>query len=137
MRNDIFIDTSGFFALLVRSDPGHRAADSLLRKSEGGKRRFCTTDYVLDETATLLSARGSRHLAETLFEIVLGASVCSVIWMDSERFSATQRFFAKHADHPWSFTDCFSFMVMKELKLSEALTKDRNFKEAGFSPLLK
>jgi predicted nucleic acid-binding protein len=47
-----------------------------------------------------------------------------------------QGFFAKHQDHAWSFTDCVSFVVMKERKASRALTKDERFREAGFVPLL-
>jgi predicted nucleic acid-binding protein len=57
--------------------------------------------------------------------------------MDPERFSATVSFLAKHADHGWSFTDCASFVVMKELRLRNALTKDVHFEEAGFVALLR
>jgi predicted nucleic acid-binding protein len=43
----------------------------------------------------------------------------------------------KHADHGYSFTDCSSFLLMKELALREALTTDLHFAEAGFIPLLR
>jgi predicted nucleic acid-binding protein len=46
-------------------------------------------------------------------------------------------FLGKHGDHDGSFTDCVSFVVMKHLRLRRALTKDRNFEEAGFTALLR
>jgi hypothetical protein len=45
-------------------------------------------------------------------------------------------FLLKHEDKNYSFTDCTSFVVMEELKLTEALASDRHFKQAGFKPLL-
>jgi uncharacterized protein len=57
-------------------------------------------------------------------------------WMDQEHFDTTRAFFIKHRDHEWSFTDCFSFIAMRSAGVTEALTKDAHFKEAGFVPLL-
>jgi predicted nucleic acid-binding protein len=48
----------------------------------------------------------------------------------------TKAFFRKHADHDCSFTDCASFVVMRELRLSQALTTDHHFPQAGFEALL-
>jgi hypothetical protein len=44
--------------------------------------------------------------------------------------------FRKHADHGYSFTNCTSFVVMREMGLRDALTTDRHFAAAGFHPLL-
>ena len=52
------------------------------------------------------------------------------------RFAAAQSFVRKHSDHGYSFTDCTSFIVMRELKITDALTTDGHFAEAGFRPLL-
>jgi predicted nucleic acid-binding protein len=71
-----------------------------------------------------------------LFEIVIASNVCGIEWMDAHRFAATQKVFLKHEDQEWSFTDCFSFQVMRQFKLRDALTKDEHFKEAGFVALL-
>lgn len=38
-------------------------------------------------------------------------------------------------DKKFSFTDCASFVVMKERRLRKALTSDRHFKQAGFQPV--
>jgi hypothetical protein len=136
MPSDIFVDTSGFYACLNQSDDKHEQAATLLAKSAKRRRRFVTTDYLLDETATLLRARGHANLVETLFDIALRSSVCRVEWMDLDRFQSTRSFLARYSDHEFSFTDCFSFTLMNDLSLRDALTKDAHFREAGFRPLL-
>ncbi|MBM3993984.1 MAG: type II toxin-antitoxin system VapC family toxin [Planctomycetes bacterium] len=137
MANEIFVDTSGFYAILVKSDDRHRTAVRHLREARRRRRRFVTSDYVLDETATLLKARGLRHLLPAFFEKLLGSQVCRIEWTDPDRFHEVQAFFLKHIDQDWSFTDCISFALMKELTLRDALTKDRHFESAGFVALLK
>ena len=137
MTNDIFIDTSGFYAFLIKGDSTHEEAESILFGAKKQKRRFVTTDYILDETATLLKARGFGHLLPNFLTTLEQSQACRIEWTDSDRFFSTQAFFLKHADQDWSFTDCLSFQVMKQLKLSDALTKDAHFKSAGFRPMLK
>jgi len=137
MAGEVFVDTSGFYALLVKRDDRHEAARRLLRRAKAGRQRFVTTDYVLDESATLLKARGLTHILKAFFETVAASTVCRVEWMDADRFAACQAFFLKHQDQPWSFTDCVSFHLMRELRLKRALTKDAHFEGAGFIPLLK
>jgi predicted nucleic acid-binding protein len=137
MASEILVDTSGFYALLVRKDDRHREASRILRDAARQRQRFVTTDYVLDETTTLLKARGHGHLLERFFETVVGSPACRIEWTDAARFAAVQTYFLKHLDQAWSFTDCVSFRVMKELRLRESLTKDMHYEEAGFTPLLK
>ena len=56
--------------------------------------------------------------------------------MTPNRFAAARKFMLKHLDQEFSFTDCASFVVMKELRLTEALATDKHFRIAGFNPLL-
>lgn len=114
----------------------HGRASELLARASQSSGRFVTTDYVLDETATLLRARGHGFLAEAFFDTVFASMACQVQWMDPEGFAQTRRFFLKHHDQSWSFTDCFSFLVMRALSLHDALTADIHFRHAGFHPLL-
>ena len=137
MANDIFVDTSGFYALLIKGDDQHAAAVRTLRDARRRKRRFVTSDHVLDETATLLKARGHAHLLRAFFDSLRTSHACHIEWTDADRFQDAQAFFLKSADHAWSFTDCLSFRIMKELRLRDALTKDGHFHEAGFVSLLK
>lgn len=137
MANEIFVDTSGFYASVVKGDDKHAAAQRVLRDARRRKRGFVTTDYVLDETATLLKARGFGHLLGPLFDKLDASRAFRIEWTDSERFREIRAYFMKHADQAWSFTDCLSFVVMSDLRLREALTKDSHYQQAGFAALLQ
>lgn len=136
MAHEIFVDASGFYALLASNDDAHTKAANLLKKRSDGKHRFVTTDYIIDESVTLLHARGLTRMAKVLLDMISASSVCRIEWMDPARFTKTKEFYLKHSDHEWSFTDCFSFVLMKDLNIKEALTKDHHFKAAGFVVLL-
>jgi len=136
MAKATFVDTSGFYALLVPNDDMHAAAQDVLRSAVKKRARFVTTDYVLDETATLLKTRGHGHVLPAFFESVFASRACGVEWMDARRFARAKVLFLQRKDHAWSFTDCFSFILMRELGVRRALTKDKHFLEAGFMPLL-
>ena len=136
MAFDTFVDSSGFFAVLVKREPTHELANDLLGGANRARRRFVTTDYILSETATLLKARGYGYLCAILFKAVFDSAACRVEWMDPDRFAETRRFFLKRHDQDWSFTDCFSFWIMQEFRLRDALSTDVHFRQAGFNPLL-
>lgn len=136
MAIDTFVDTSGFYAFLVQDDPAHATTAAFVAEAERGKRSLTTTDYVLDETATLLSARGLRAQAGQFLESILDSEAIQVQWCNAAWFAAAKTLFQTHKDKAWSFTDCLSFAVMNELKITNALTKDRDFKQAGLIVLL-
>lgn len=137
MANEIFIDTSGFNALLVGPDEQHAAATSLFQAAAKGSQKFVTTDYNLDETATLQKARGRGNLLTAFFGTILRSNVCQIAWTDSGRFREVMAYTLQHANQNWSFKDCVSFCVMRDLKLKKALTKDEHVEHAGFHPLLR
>jgi predicted nucleic acid-binding protein len=137
MAAKVFIDTSGYYALLVQGDDRHAAAAEWLREAAAARTCVVTTDYVLDETATLLKARGYGHLLAGFFAVLSASRSLQIVWMDPEEFGRVQALFLKHADQTLSFTDCFSFHVMRELGIHDALTKDAHFRNAGFNPLLE
>ena len=136
INREIFVDTSGFYALLVRKDTEHKRAAAWIDTLRSQRRAVVTTDYVLDETATLLKSRGLIEPCRSLFTLIEDGMALRIEWTDEGRFRESKRFFLKHADHTYSFTDCVSFIVMRGLRLREALTKDGHFQEAGFDALL-
>lgn len=132
----VFVDTSGFFALLCTRDPAHPDAKKRVAAFVRTRRRTVTTDYVLDETFSLLKARGLRHLSTKFRAMYQGSKVLRVEWTQPTRFEQATEFFLKQLDQDYSLTDCVSFLVMQEHGLAEALTTDHHFRIAGFKPLL-
>ena len=133
---DVFMDTAGFLALWDAADEHHgralRLQGELVRKG----RRFLTTDYIVDETVTLLLMRHSHAAAADFLQTVTASESLHLHWVTPDRFHAAAAFFARHDDKEWSFTDCVSFELMHDLKVQDCFTTDRHFRQAGFNPLL-
>jgi len=136
MNSNLFLDTSGLFSYLVIQDDKHQNASAIVKKMVHHKYHLITTDYIIDEMATLLKARGYSKYLPNLFDGILFSKACQIEWMDQDYFHQTKAMMLKFQDHRWSFTDCFSFVVMKKKNLTQALSKDAHFREAGFRPLL-
>jgi len=66
-----------------------------------------------------------------------GASSFEVVPLSHEIFDQALDFYHQHHDKQWSLTDCTSFIVMQQRGITEALTGDRHFEQAGFTALLK
>ncbi len=135
-NREIFADTSGLYASVDRRDPHHVRAVSLLGDLA---RRHCiivTSDYLIAETINLAMARRGRVVAERLLDLIESSKGIRLIWVGTEHFTTAKAFFRKYADQGYSFTDCTSFVIMRELGIADALTTDRHFAAAGFRPLL-
>ena len=133
---EVFVDTSGLYALVDRKDAHHAVARTVVERLLRSGRRLLATDYVVAETVNLANARSGSGVAIRVLELLEQSAGIRIEWIGAARFDMTKAFFRKHADHPYSFTDCTSFVVMRELKLSQALTSDRYFTQAGFEALL-
>ncbi len=136
VSREVFIDTSGWFAFLIKQDSAHQDSVAIFRQCFKTGRTLITTDFVLDETATLFKSRGHGHFCESFFDTIFRSEGIRMEWIDEERFIRSRDFFLKHEDHAFSFTDCSSFVVMRELEIHEVLTKDKDFQEAKFKVLL-
>ncbi len=132
----LFLDTGGFYALLVSDAQAHDLAAGIMQEARRVRRPMITTDYVLQETATLLVARRRRRFLTPLFAMMERSAALTIEWITPQRFTIAQRFLLKHREHDFSFTDCVSFAVMRECRLREALATDDHFRTAGFRPLL-
>ena len=132
----LFIDTGGFYALMVEGSLEHSEAKKIFVNAGRIRRPLVTTDYVIQETATLLMARGQSRLIQPFFERTDTSTSLTAYWITPERFTAAREFMARYAEHPFSFTDCVSFVLMRELELTDALATDSHFRIAGFNPLL-
>ena len=136
MATRLFIDTSGWYALIDRRDAWHATAAQQVAKLLDARGRLVTTDYVVDESCTLARTRAGRVAANRLLDLLKQTGALDWEWIGAERFARTEVFFRKHSDHGYSFTDCTSFVTMRELKLTRALTSDAHFTKAGFEATL-
>lgn len=109
-------------------EPSRRVRDAFLRA--GGV--LVSTDYVMDETLTLIRVRLGLDAAARWWAQV--DTSARVRWerIDPLRAEKARSWFFQWRDKDFSFTDCTSFVVMKELRLPRALTTDRHFVQAGF-----
>jgi predicted nucleic acid-binding protein len=127
-----FVDTAGWVACADEADPSHgqavAARDAWLET--GGA--LVTTDYVADETLTLLRLRLGLDAAEAWWRQVDGSSRLRWECISLARADKARSLFFQYRDKDFSFTDCTSFVVMRELRIREALTTDRHFAQAGF-----
>ena len=134
---DVFMDSAGFLALWDAADQHHAGAVRLQADLACKHRRFVTTDYVVDETATLLLIRHSHAAAVDFLNAATSSEALHLEWIGQDRFHSAADLFRRYADKEWSFTDCSSFAVMREMKIQDCFTTDHHFRQAGFVPLLK
>ena len=130
----VFADTSYFIALLSETDEWHDAAVEWSGKLLG---RQVVTEYVLVELGSALSRVGDRRLYVPFVEQVLAEEGTDFIPASGDLFRRGLALFGKRPDKDWSLVDCISFVVMRQRRLTEALTLDHHFEQAGFRVLLK
>jgi predicted nucleic acid-binding protein len=131
----VFVDTSGWYALIDRRDAGHGTVVAYVQEAVRAGTRLVTTDYVLDESCTLAKARAGSSMALRLLDLRAGTTALDLEWIDAERFRMAEAHFRRHDDQGFSFTDCTSFIVMRQLGVSEVITSDEHFRIAGFHVL--
>jgi predicted nucleic acid-binding protein len=130
-----FIDTSGWYALVDRRDPRHAAVATLIAALVKSGARLVTTDYVVDESCTLAKARAGSPMAFRLLDLVHGTVALDLEWIGAERFERSERELRKYHDQAFSFTDCTSFTLMRELGITDVITADDHFRVGGFRVL--
>ena len=129
----VFADTFFFLAVLNRDDPWHAKA---VRAHRVLRPRWITTAWVLTEVADALAAPSFRpRFAEFHASLTANPNV-RLIPATQELFERGIRLFKDRPDKAWSLTDCISFVAMQEEGVTEALTGDRHFEQAGFKALL-
>lgn len=136
MARSVFVDTSAWYALINRRDAYHARARAVLDSITREHTRLVTTDYVIDEACTLTKLRAGAEAAGRLLQLLDATELVEWEWIGAERFKRARALFLAQRDQGFSFTDCTSFVVMREERIGEALTADKHFEIAGFRALL-
>jgi predicted nucleic acid-binding protein len=132
--SDVFVDTSFVVALVNKNDQYHSlAVDLTERFNEQG---LVTTDAILLEIGNALSRNFKQESVE-IIEHFLTSDDVKVIHLYPPLFRKAFDFYKSHSDKQWGLIDCVSFVVMKELAVTDALSADKHFEQAGFKVLMR
>ena len=124
----IFVDTGAWYASLVPTDPDHRRAAQWLAANHSP---LLTTDYVIDETLTLLRVRGERKRALLLGARFFRHELAEIHKITNADLTLAWKTFEQFDDKGWSFTDCTSKVVMEQLGITTAFAFDHHFQQFG------
>ena len=128
---NIFADTSGLFALLVKNDHMHIRARENFNYFAGQSIQLVTSSFVLVETIALLQRRiGFAPVHDFNAKLL---PLLDVVWVHDQWYTrAMQRLFAQN-NRDVSLVDCLSFEIMDSLEIECAFAFDRHFEENGFT----
>jgi len=95
-----------------------------------------TTDIVLFEIGNALTKKFKEEYIQLINQFQLSDEV-QIIYSDAKLFQNAFDIYKSYEDKLWSLVDCLSFYIMTELKITEALTSDKHFEQAGFIALMR
>lgn len=122
-----FIDTTIWVSALDRADELHRDGKSVISAIIQGKiHGAITSDYVLDETLTILKRRGIRpaDVVKAVNNIVLSPRV-ELVFVEEEIFTRALELFANYKR--LSFTDSTTLAIMQRYKINTIYSHDTDF----------
>jgi uncharacterized protein len=133
----VFADTGYWIALLNPRDDLHQKASATSR--EYSPNEIVTSEMVLTEFLNSISECGPRlrEAAARAVASLQNTSQIVIVPQTSQLFEKALKRYQDMSDKSWSLTDCASFLIMEEERLSAALTHDRHFTQAGFQALLR
>jgi uncharacterized protein len=136
---DIFADTAGWGHLVDKSQGQHARAAQVYRTVRQTGGRIITTNYILAEVVALLTnpLRIPRAQLIAFVESIKASIYVTIVHVDPLVDAAAWQLLTNRVDKAWSLVDCTSFIVMEQMQLTEALTTDHHFAQAGFVPLLR
>jgi predicted nucleic acid-binding protein len=137
VKTDVFLDTSHLVALASTRDEYHQRAIEFAQATAAAGRRVVTTEAVLLEVGNSLARRRYRQGAVALLRSLTTDVNASVESITATLFHRGLDLYETRTDKEWGLVDCLSFIVMWDRGLTEALTSDEHFEQAGFIALLR
>jgi predicted nucleic acid-binding protein len=138
--SELFADTSGWGNLVDPTQPFHTVAARIYRQSRQQKRTIVTTSYnILAELVALLTSplRISRKRIVSFIDGLRSSPFVKIVHINERMDNDAWQLLRSRQDKEWSLVDCASFVVMGQRGMTEALTTDNHFEQAGFVRLLK
>lgn len=129
----VFADTYYYLAIINQRDQGHAKAIEISSQSD---LTVVTTEWILLEIGDAMSDPRQRPRFLALLDVICEDEQTAILPVSHTAFENGISLYSQLPDKAWSLTDCISFVVKQDEGLSEALTADRHFEQAGFVPLL-
>lgn len=133
----MFLDAAYAIALSCPADQFHAAAIALAEDLEVNGARLITTSAVLLEIGNALAKLQHRRAAAQLLAALCADPTVEIVPLSDQLFDLAMKLFSERQDKEWGLTDCLSFVVMSERGITQALTTDEHFQQAGFKVLLR
>jgi hypothetical protein len=128
----VFIDTSAFCALAIPKDQHNHRAKTLYRQIQERKAIIHSSDYVMDETYTLLKSRSSHATSVKFMEEISNSNI--IILRITEAIEESAKIiFKKFKDKKLSFTDCTSFALINQFDIEVIFAFDEHFRYHPYS----
>ena len=128
----LFIDTWGWLVLEDSRDPQHQAASRTYGEAAKTSGNVFTTNFVLDETISLLFRRRPFEEVSRFTRGLLTSPFIGIEEITQVRFRRAFDLRLTFRDKPdISFTDLTTMIVAQDLKVSDILSGDRHFLQAG------
>jgi predicted nucleic acid-binding protein len=134
------MDASGWISLKATKDRFHRVVVTVYRQLQDAKEKLVTTNLCVVEAAKHIQRELGHHIAVTFLTDILAfdkAKLINYIRVDEELERQAVEFFKRHSDKEWDIVDCTSFVVMRRLGITKALSVDAHFAQAGFQVLVE
>jgi predicted nucleic acid-binding protein len=135
----IFVDTQGWAEVFYQPALHHTQAEALLKQAQADNWELITSNMVLSELVLLFRSRLFRLSQPQVLNIVTNIRALpnvTIVHVDSQIVQQAWGLLYANPQHPWSRVDATSIVLMRQLGLTEALTADQHFAQAGFTVLL-
>lgn len=128
----VFADAFFYVAFMNRLDEHHKA---VMAWAEGFAGEIVTTQWVLAEVADAFAESQIRRQIKVSFDTLDEDPATRIVRVSPEYFARGMQLYNERPDKEWSLTDCISMVVMADEGLTESLTRDHHFEQAGFTAI--
>ncbi|HKQ07570.1 MAG TPA: type II toxin-antitoxin system VapC family toxin [Blastocatellia bacterium] len=136
-KTELFLDTAYAIALSSPKDEHHEKALLLAEQLEADEAQLLTTRAIILEIGNALSKQRHRQASIELLESLEQDPRVKIIPLTEDLYKRGFELYQSRRDKEWGITDCISFAVMQERGLTDALTTDEHFEQAGLKALLR
>ena len=129
----IFIDTGAFLSRFIVNDTYHKKSLSLWKKIESKKIICYTSNFIIDELATLLLRRTGADFCYDKINRIYESPQFNILRPTKENEFNALELLKKYSDQEISFTDCISFDLIKSNRIHKVFTFDKHFSYVGIA----